>query len=386
MRTYCNVSTSNPFEILSHHVSLDALDSKMMPKKKLRKADHLFKRHQNPLPSTDTRLSDKDREKLKILKSLPKYNSHCHLGGEVPLKLLLNHANPHQKKALIKAISETASGKDYESAFEIFPLIGQIINTCKKLEEATYQTCLQFKADNNQVVLMRTGLKQLKGKSCEDYLKAVLSGIRRATSENFKVFLLLSLKRASTLEMANLTVDLALKYRAEGIVGIDISDRSTVGDIRAISAPLLLAKENHLKIAVHMGESSDELDQETIFTGIKPDLIDHGVNLCKEAKDWVKEQNIPVTVCLTSSLATKMHKAEDPHPWPMEYDENGHPIDLGTDDSTVFGNISLSEELLKLCSYFELEKVIQIATESFERSKRFLSIAQLASSRTITKG
>jgi adenosine deaminase len=139
---------------------------------------------------------------------------------------------------------------------------------------------------------------------------------------------------------------------------------------------LVRAKENGLKIAVHMGESTEELDQMLIIDKLEPDLIDHGVNLCKEAENWVRKQNIPVTICLTSSIATKMHNPKNIHPWITNYleSEGNHSIDLGTDDSTVFGNIFLSDEFFKLVPVLEFEKIVQIANESFERSKKIFGI------------
>lgn len=317
-----------------------------------------------------------NQNKIEILKSLPKYNAHCHLGGEIPLETLMKYASPEQLQALQTAMSEIASGKEYEKAFGIFPMIGQIINTHEKLKEATIQTCQRFKSDNNQIVLMRTGLKTLEGKSHEDHLKTVLAGIQEAASDELKVLLMLSLKRSSSIELAKITVDLALKYRSAGVIGIDISDISTVGDIKTIIPELLRAKENDLKIAVHMGESTQEQDQMLIINSLKPDLIDHGVNLCVEAKTWIQKQKIPVTVCLTSSLATKMHSITVPHPWIAEHLNSEHPIDLGTDDATVFGNITLSEELCRLTSDLEFEKIVAIAKRSFERSRGFLDITK----------
>lgn len=331
----------------------------------------------NALSSTVHNLSNSSSlsngKKFEILKALPKYNAHCHLGGEIPAATLLKYGSPAQIQALTQAMSEIASGKEYEKAFCIFPLISQIINTHEKLKEATFQTCQQFKCDNNQVVLMRTSLKQLDNRDYEEYLKTVLEGIQEAASDDFNIFLMLSLKRSSSLEMAKLTVDLTLKYREKGLVGIDISDISTIGDIKTIIPELLRAKENGLKIAVHMGESAQEQDQMFIIRELKPDLIDHGVNLCEEAKEWIKKQNIPVTVCLTSSIATKMHHQTSPHPWITEHLKSEHPIDLGTDDSTVFGNIVLSDELFRLCSDLEFDKILQIAEKSLVRARSFFS-------------
>jgi adenosine deaminase len=328
------------------------------------------------LNNVNTSSLSNDR-KFEILKSLPKYNSHCHLGGEIPITTLMKYASQQQIEALKNAMSEIASGKEYEKAFNIFPLINQIINTHEKLKEAASQTCQRFKLDNNQIVLMRTGLKILENKDYEDYLKSVLDGIQEASSENFHTFLMLSLKRSSSWDMAKLTVDLALKYRKKGVIGIDISDISTTGNIKTIIPELLRAKENGLKIAVHMGESTEEQDQMLIINSLEPDLIDHGVNLCEEAKEWIKNRNIPVTVCLTSAVATKMHTPNHFHPWIIEHLKSEHPIDLGTDDSTVFGNIFLTDEFFKLCSDFEFEKIVQIANKSFERSKEIFNIKNL---------
>lgn len=312
--------------------------------------------------------------KFEILKNLPKYNSHCHLGGEFPIETLKKYATQDQKLALEKIMAEIASDGEYEKAFGIFPLISQIINTHEKLREATFQTCERFKSDNNQTVLMRTGLKKLETGEYEDYLITVLHGIQEAAAENFKAFLMLSLKRSSPIEMAQLTVNLALKYRDRGIVGIDISDISTIGDITSIIPTLLYAKKEGLKIAVHMGESAKEQDQMLIINELNPDLIDHGVNLCEAAKTWVIENNVPVTVCLTSSIATKMHDKTSLHPWIINNLDSGHPIDLGTDDATAFGNIFLSNEFFQLCSDVEFEKIVQIAKKSFDRSQKFLGI------------
>lgn len=305
----------------------------------------------------------------RLLKEMPKYNAHCHLGGEIPMETIEKFANPEQVVALKNGIAEIVAGKEYEKCFFIFPLISQVINTLDKLKEAAYQTCQRFKEDNNQLVLMRTGLKSFDHNGYEGYLKAVLEGFEKAASRDFSIRLLLSLKRSSSFEMAKLTVDLALKYRKEGVIGIDISDASNVGDINTIMPELLRAKESGLKIAVHMGEVAEEKDQMVIIDKLQPDLIDHGVNLCDEAKAWVEQNNISVTVCPTSSKITRMHDPEGTHPWITHHLQSSHPIDFGTDDSTIFGGITLSDEFARLCYDGEIDRVVKIATASFERGK-----------------
>jgi len=114
-----------------------------------------------------------------------------------------------------------------------------------------------------------------------------------------------------------------------------------------------------------MGESSKETDQMLIINELQPDLIDHGVHLCEEAKKWVEKNHIPVTVCPTSSIATKMHAPDALHPWITKHVKDNHPIDLGTDDATVFGNITLSQEFLRLETKLDWEKIVEIAKNKF---------------------
>lgn len=309
--------------------------------------------------------------KFEILKSLSKFNAHLHLGGEIPLKTLKKYATPEQMIVLEKIMSEMIAGKDYEQAFSIFPLISKIIDTHEKLEEGTFRACRRLQKDNNRIVLMRTGLKILEGKEYEEYLKTVLAGIRKASCEDFHVFLMLSVKRSSSPETVRQTIDLALQYREYGVAGIDISDVSTVGDIKLILEELKRAKQNGLKIAVHMGEAVGEEDQMLILDELEPDMIDHGVHLCPEAVNWIKNHKTPVTVCPTSSIATKMHSPEDPHPRIADYKINPSEYEThaGTDDSTVFNGITLTDELFGLHPDLGFGKVVQLVNESFRRAE-----------------
>lgn len=323
--------------------------------------------------------------KIEQLRQQPKFNSHCHLGGEIPIAFIKKFATDEQLEAIEKGFAEIAKGKKYEDAFFIFPLISEVINTHEKLIEGTYQTCKKFQDDNNQLVLMRTGLKVLENKSYEDYLISVLEGIKKAKQEflqqnppkHFSLLLMLSIKRSSDINFAKTTIDLALKYQAQGVIGIDISDISTQGNIKPILPEIIRGKDAGLKIAVHMGESPNETDQMLIINSLKPDVIDHGVNLCDEARDWVNDNKVPVTVCLTSSLVTKMHPEDQLHPQLVNCLNHEHPTHFGTDDSTVFGDTSLTEELYKLHPQLDVEQIVEIAEKSFQNAQLWFEELQV---------
>lgn len=120
-----------------------------------------------------------------------------------------------------------------------------------------------------------------------------------------------------------------------------------------------------------MGEVPGEEDQVLILDELEPDMIDHGVHLYPEAVNLMKSRRTSVTVCPTSSIATKMHSVEDLHSRIADYKNNPfeYEIHVGTDDSTVFNGITLTDELFGLHPDLGFGKVVQLVNESFRRAE-----------------
>ena len=279
---------------------------------------------------------------LERFQQLPKAELHLHLGGSYPLDYLLTIATNSQKDALLKNLDLIAKRVDYHEGFQVFSLIGQIVNTEEKVEKGTEALCHALAKDGVVYVEIRTGLKDLRD-GLEGYLQAVLKGIQKGTSDRLQARLLLSLQRASSGPQAKATVDLALKYRDQGVVGIDLSGDSTLGQVETILPELKRAKEAGLFLTLHLGESAKEQGQRQILEELQPHRIGHGVFLENDALDWILENRIPIEVCPTSSVLVKMIDKYDAHPG-LRYYAQGHPIVICTDDPLIFQN-SLSSEL-----------------------------------------
>lgn len=268
------------------------------------------------------------------IQQIPKTELHTHLGGSYPVEFLETIATPEQINLLKLQAKKIAEGIGYEDAFKIFGTIAQIVNTDEKVKQGTYAYCQSLKNDGVVYAEIRTGLKDL-GNGLEGYLKSVLDGINAAQSDNFHVRLLLSLQRSSSETIAKQTVDLALKFKDQGIVGIDLSGISTQGNVENILAQLLRAKHSGLYLTVHMGETTGEKDQMILLKTLNPDRIGHGVFLDDAARQWILDRKIPVEVCLTSSLLVGMTDKFTNHPW-LKDGLEGHPISICTDDPLIF--------------------------------------------------
>lgn len=309
--------------------------------------------------------------------AMPKVELHLHLGGSYPLDYLLTIATETQKAALVKNLDLISNGVDYHDGFRVFPLISQIVNTDEKVEKGTEALCRFLEEDGIVYAEIRTGLKNL-GSGLEGYLQSVLKGIQTGTSDRFRARLLLSLQRSSSLSQAQATVDLALKYQDQGVVGIDLSGDSTFGQVETILPELKRAKEAGLFLTVHLGESAEEQGQLQILQELQPHRIGHGVFLTAEALKWILKNDIPIEVCPTSSVLVKMIERYEQHP-ALQYQAQGHPIVICTDDPLIFQN-SLSSELTvlsekTLLSYEQLQAIAKNAVQHAflsQEEKQFL--------------
>ncbi len=301
---------------------------------------------------------------LEALQRLPKAEAHIHLGGSFTIESLLEmESDDDDKRALIAFRDRVQQGVKYNDVFEGFRIIERIVDSDKKVEEGTFRLCRRLlETDGVTQAEIRTGLKSYGGPGNEEsYLKAVLFGIERA---NYVATVLLSVRRNSTKETVQKTVELAKAYMPKGVVGIEISGDSTKGDIRQHIEALKGAKACGLKLSVHMGEDARETDQMLILEELEPDRIDHGVNLVPEAFTWIKQRRIPVSVCPTSARLCNMHGPNDVHPWVKEFQESRHPMVVGCDDRAVF-NDPLPGEYMQLAKYLTPDDITELAKTSF---------------------
>lgn len=296
---------------------------------------------------------------------VPKAELHLHLGGSFPKEFLFSLATPQQQLALENGIRMIEEGIDYSAAFQVFLLIRDIVNTEEKLKQGVIALCQSLKQDNVCYVEIRTGVKDL-GQGDEECLKAVLTGINASLSDDFQAKVILSLQRSSTISAAQKTIDLALKYRNQGVVGIDISGDATIGQIETILPELVRAKEAGIPFVVHMGEVPDEPDQMLLLGHLEPKRIGHGVYLCDAAKEWIRERKIPIEVCLSSSVLVKMIDHDAKHPG-LEFLRSSHPIAFCTDDPLLFST-SASKELWRAQQYCHLQpdELKQIIDQTFD--------------------
>ena len=263
---------------------------------------------------------------------------------------------------------ELKSNTDYHSCFNVFALSAKIVNSNERIQAGTVALCQTMDAQGVTYAEIRTSLKDF-GSGLEDYLLAVMSGVREGCrGTTLVVKIIVSLKRSSSVDIANETIRLLLKYRSEGVVGLDISDNALVGDGSGIKGVLDEIHRHKIPVTLHLGECSEETNEQQIaeLESLEPSRIGHGVFLCDKAKEWIYQRRIPIEMCLSSALMAHMVESMGDHP-ALDLLRTGYPVAICTDDPLVFGTDHIKENkiAMQLLNY-TVDQIAEVHRRSLE--------------------
>ncbi|KFY15552.1 hypothetical protein V492_01916 [Pseudogymnoascus sp. VKM F-4246] len=243
-----------------------------------------------------------------------------------------------------------------------FPLFSKYIyELCNDAESISYSTksVLQDFQDDGVVYLeLRTTPRLIKqaGITKEAYVKLVLSTIASFKSPTMVTKLILSIDRRNSEEEALEVVDLALRYRDQGVVGVDLCGDPTKGNVDTFRSAFAKAKEHSLKVTIHFAEahqSSSEHELRTLLS-FEPDRIGHVIHVPDDIKDVIIERKLGLELCLSCNVKFGMTSGSFADHHFMYWKGTGCPITLCTDDVGVVGS-ALSNEYALIAEHFGLE-------------------------------
>ncbi|HVY60344.1 MAG TPA: adenosine deaminase, partial [Planctomycetota bacterium] len=145
-------------------------------------------------------------------------------------------------------------------------------------------------------------------------------------------------------DWSNETVDLAIRYRADGVAAIDLAGDETHfrGDPHA--AAFKRARDAGMHVTVHAGEAGPAANVAEALDLLHAERIGHGYHVVDDEALYarVRRDRVPLECCLTSSLQTGAVASLDAHPV-RRFLRDGANFSLSTDDPGVSG-IDLEHE------------------------------------------
>lgn len=217
-----------------------------------------------------------------------------------------------------------------------FPLFSKYIyELCNDAESISYSTksVLQDFQDDGVVYLeLRTTPRLIKqaGISKEAYVQLVLSTISSFESPTMVTKLILSIDRRNSEEEASEVVDLALRYRDQGVVGVDLCGDPAKGNVDIFRSAFAKAKEKGLKTTIHFAEAQQSSSEHELLTLLSfgPDRIGHVIHVPDAIKEVIIERKLGLELCLSCNVKFKMTSGSFADHHFMYWKGTGCPITL----------------------------------------------------------
>jgi aminodeoxyfutalosine deaminase len=158
----------------------------------------------------------------------------------------------------------------------------------------------------------------------------------------------------------------AVEHRDAGVVAFGIGGDEIRGPADGFCEVFEYARENGLAVIPHAGETAGP---ESVWAAIKGGArrIGHGIRAADdpELMEYLRENDIPLEICITSNVCTGAVTSLDTHPVRRLFDA-GVPITLNTDDPGMFGTTLTGEYALAARQFgFSDEDLAGIAANAF---------------------
>jgi adenosine deaminase len=323
-----------------------------------------------------------DRERLR---RLPKAELHCHLDGSVRPATLLDLAKdigvrmPAATPEALRAYMRVADARNLEDYLARFVTTLSVLQRADALERVAYELAEDAAADGVRYIEVRYApvLNIRESLTLAEAVEAPLRGLARAERDHgiigrVIVCGLRHLAPAVSLELA----ELAVAFRRDGVVGFDLAGAELGHPAAEHAAAFLYAREHDLACTCHAGEGDGALSVRQAVHRCGAHRLGHATRLIEdpELMDYVNDRRIPLEICLTSNVQTRVAASYAEHP-ARRYFELGLPVVLNT-DNRLMSDTTLTDEYVHAATQlgFSFDELATVAVTGFESA--FLPYAE----------
>lgn len=282
---------------------------------------------------------------------------HLHLDGSLTAAYMIEQAKKQgiqlptwEEGELLSYLKAPENCKDLNEYLKKFDLPCLVLQTEEALTCAVADLCQRLKAQGLSYAEIRFAPQPhlQKGLSQRQVVRAAVEGL--VCGEGFEARLILCCMRGAGNEAENLeTIRIAAEYLGKGVAAADLAGAEALFATEQFAGVFQEAVNLHVPFTIHAGEA---VGAESIWAALRlgAKRIGHGVRCLEDESlvEYLREQQIPLEVCLTSNLQTKAVKGVHPLGKMLEA---GLCVTLNTDNMTV--------------SDTTLEKEFQSAKEMF---------------------
>jgi adenosine deaminase len=312
-----------------------------------------------------------------LLRLLPKAELHCHLDGSVRPQTLLDLAAerdvvlPGHSAAQLHDYMIVRDATDLEDYLSRFSVTLSVMQDAEALERIARELVVDAAHDGVRYIEIRYSpiLNTQDGLSLDEAVEAPLRGIAAGTFETGTVGrLIICAMRHLDPSVSSELARLAVAYRHHGVVGFDLAGGELGHPANRHVESFAYARSHDLAVTVHAGEGdgADSVRQAVHVCGAN--RIGHATRLFEDQSltQYVNDRRIPLEICLTSNVQTRVVQSYEAHPL-RSYYKHGQVVVLNTDNRLMSG-VTLIDEYAHAASLlgFTFRELAQVARNGFE--------------------
>lgn len=306
-----------------------------------------------------TDVVDRESDMWRTLYALPKVELHRHLEGAMRLETLFDIGHEYDIDAPLDHLESLRplvqmTERDQSNLIVFLEKFGVLRNFYLNepvLRRVVREAIEDAAADNIRYMELRfTPNSWARGKTftLEDVVEwACDESIQAARENRIKVNLIVSMNRHEGLEVAKTSLQAALNFQHQNIVGLDLAGKEPGFPARPFGPVFRDAKKAGLGVTVHAGEWEGPENVRDAIESVKADRIGHGVRIVEDSSTALlaRERGIYFEVCPTSNIQTGVVGLLNHHPV-LDMRFLDLPITINTDDPTVHQNTLTDEYAL----------------------------------------
>ena len=269
---------------------------------------------------------------------------HLHLDGSVSLKSARELSKiegvflPSSDEELEKLLSVGKNCRDLNEYLEKFTLPVSLLQSEKSLEKCAFNLCRELFEQGFIYAEIRFApqLHLQKGLTQKQVVESVLKGVKES---GFKANVILcAMRSGEDNSRENLeTASLVKQFLNKGVCALDLAGAESLFPNEKYSYLFEKAREYNIPFTIHSGEAlGAESVEKALEFGAK--RIGHGVRSVESEKTLqiLKDKKIPLEICPTSNLNTKMFNNYSEIPLEKLID-SGVIVTVNSDNMTVSG-------------------------------------------------
>ncbi len=293
--------------------------------------------------------------------ALPKAELHLHLEGSVETATLME-LDPGLTQPEIAAHYTFANFGEF---IEGYKWVTNYLAGTAEFALATRRLLERLAAENVTYaeITLSAGVVLFRKRDLTAIWNAVRDQARQSPVRTRWIF---DAVRQFGAEAAMQVVEFAAARISEGIIAFGIGGDESLGPADWYHDVFRVARQSGLHLTAHAGETTGP---QSVWEALKlgAERIGHGIRSIQDPVllRYLRDNTIPLEICVTSNLATGAVKNLEEHPIRRLYDA-GVPIILGSDDPAMFRTTLTREFELAACRFgFSEEELRGIAANGF---------------------